>query len=1006
MTRLPDGRFESPVLVGRAAQLETLNRSLDWVRGGRGRVLTISGEAGIGKSRLVSEARSKAKLQGFMWLQGNCYEPDRVLPYSPILELIRSYLAPRPAEDWMQYLPGAPHELIRLLPELGAHFHDISSAPPLEPPQERRRLFQALADIFIKLARLQPLLLVIEDIHWADETSVDFLLYLARRISDDPLLILLTYRTEEALSGLEHFLAELDREPYSGEFKLGHLSRDEVYQMIRALLVPERQVRAEFLDALYGMTEGNPFFVEEVLKALVAEGEIEGVWVGPDNKPRVELHIPRSVRDAVRRRTERLTPAAARVLDYAAVAGREFNFDLLQAVSGSTEAELLEVMKELRLASLVVEKTADEFAFRHALTREAVYATLMLRERKSYHRSIAKTMERIYSDELESHIADIAYHFYEAGAWEETFEYSRRAGEKAQSLNAPREAIELLTRTLEAASHLGLPPPLAVPRARAQAYETVGDFERARADDELVLDLARRAGDGVIEWRSLIDLGALWASQDYARAGDYFRSALDCARALEDSDRVAHTLNRVGNWQVNTGDTKAGLASHREALEIFSKEQNQPGMAETYDLMGMGSNLAGDIPGAIEATERAVNLFRELGDLRGLAQTLSMRYSLRSMDETGYSARMSLEDLERYAGEGLALAREIGWTAGQAFAEFVTGSTFAMFGEFGKALAHAAEAIRIATEIEHQQWICGAHTHLGQIYVQMLQSSLAVDALQTSRPLAFKLGSSWWIGYNTAYLALAYLLKGDRHRAEQVLEEVVPSGHDPKDLPERRMAWVWSETLLAGGDYDRALRIADNLIECVPSPYGASKETHSRQDPIPTLLRIKGRALTGLRRYDEAEKVLKDAQRGAIERGARPLVWQILVAQGKLHQRLKRREESERCFEAAREVVRTLALTIDEPGLREGFLRAAFETLPSVTRGSPERAAKREYGNLTARERQVAALVAAGNSNPEIAAALVLSERTVTTHVSNILSKLGYTSRAQIAAWAAQKKLV
>lgn len=1002
----PGGRIESPVLVGRATQVEQLIRALDWVRSGRGRVLTISGEAGIGKSRLVSEAISRATSQGFVWLQGNCYEPDRVLPYSPILELIRSYLAARPVEEWRRYLENAPQELIRLLPELGTHIQNISSAPPLEPPQERRRLFQTLTDLFLHPTAVQPILLVVEDIHWADETSLDFLLHLARRISDRPLLLLLTYRLEEALSGLDHFLADLDREPYSGEFTLSRLGREDVRRMIQSILATDKPVQPEFLDALYGMTEGNPFFVEEVLKSLVAAGEIRAVWETAEGSAPVELHIPRSVKDAVRRRTERLSLAAANVLDYAAVAGREFDFDLLQAVSGMTEGELLGVMKELRRAQLVVERTADQFAFRHALTRETVYTTLMLRERKTYHLAIARSMERIYSAELDAHIADIAYHFYEAGAWEETFEYSRQAGERAQSLNAPHEAVELYSRSMEAASHLRRQPPLELPRARAQAYETIGDFDRARADEELVLDLARRQADSASEWRSLIDLGALWASQDYVRSGDYFRQALERARALGDAERIAHTLNRVGNWLVNTGDTAAGLDSHREALKIFTSQEDKPGMAETFDLIGMGSNLAGDMPGAIAATEGAATLFRDLGDRRGLASSLATRASFASLDETTYSARETPEQMETRIADALDLAGQIEWTAGKAFIELVAGSGYGMFGDFGRALAHSKEAVRIATEIEHQQWICGAHTHLGQIYVQMLQSSFAVESLLTSRPLAFKLGSSWWIGYNTSYLALAHLLQGQVARAEAVLNEVMPCGQEPRNMQQRRMGWAWGQVMLAQANFDQALRIADQLIESAPHAVSLLENANINPEPIPALLYLKGSALLGMRQYDAAAQIFSQAELGAVAKSARPLLWQILTAQGIVLRRLKRREDAEDKFEAATEIVQALAETIDDPSLRAAFLAAAAKALPSSRLLSPARAAKREFGNLTARERQVAALVAEGRSNPEIASALIISERTATTHVSNILSKLGFTSRSQIAAWAAGKRLV
>ena len=1001
-----DKRIESPVLIGRVQPLEALDRALEGAREGRGRVLILSGEAGIGKSRLLAEAKARVAERGFLYLQGNCFEPDRVLPYAPLMDLLRAFMLAHSAEETTRYLGGVGHELVKLVPELAGFLPEIAPTAPLESEQEKRRLFQTLAQFFARLASIQPVLLTVEDLHWSDETSLEFLLYLARHVSSLPLLLILTYRTDEIWSRLIHFLAELDREQRVTELVLTRLNLEQVDAMLRAIFNLERPVRAEFLDAIYGLTEGNPFFIEEVLKSLIAEGEISNVGEEWDPKPLQDLHIPRSVQDAVQRRTRHLSQGATRVLTFAAVAGRQFDFGLLQEATRMNEAEFLQVMKELCAAQLVVEETADQFGFRHALTREAVYATMLLRERKHYHRAIGETLERVYANELDPQVADLAYHFYEASSWDKALEYSQRAGEKAQSIHAPREAIEHFTRALEAVGHLSLPTPTKLLRARGQAYETVGDFERARADHEQALTIARQSQDGMGEWQSLIDLGFLWGSKDYRQAGEYFQQALVRARALGDPDLLAHTLNRVGNWLVNTGEVEGGLESHREALDIFQAQQNKRGMAETFDLLGMASNLAGNIPGAMHALQRAIELFRELGDSRGLVSSLSTRHTLTTMNETVYSAHGNSEELELYMTEALHLARQIGWAAGEAFAEFTSGSTFAMFGEFGKALAHAREALKIAIAIEHQQWTCAAYTHLGQVYVQMLQPSLAVEALQASRPLAFKLGSAWWISYNTSYLAFAYLSQGKVSEAEALLKEVIPSDHKPRDVPERRMAWAWGETMLAKGDPETALQIAEHLIESIPAPSAPLSFPNGRTEPVPALLKLKGEALIALKRFDQAECELEEGKRGAIERGVRPLLWQIDAVIGKLHQRLKRREEAEREFAAAGEIIRALTATIDEAPLREGFRRAAMERLPKERLVSPRRAAKKEFGGLTEREREVVALVAAGRSNPEIAAALVISERTVTTHVSNILSKLGYTSRAQIAAWAAEKRLV
>src|SRR5262249_27579857 len=259
------------------------------------------------------------------------------------------------------------------------------------------------------------------------------------------------------------------------EILLAHLKRDEVEAMLQAIFAFPRSTRGELADLLYTLTEGNPFFVEEILKSLIASGEIfyaNGRW---QRKELRELQLPCSVQDAVQQRTDQLSESARRVLILAAVAGRRFDFALLQALTQHDEDHLLQLFKELIAAQLVVEESADQFAFRHALTRQAVYADLLVRERKALHHKLAETIERLYAATLEAHLADLAYHFSEAGLWEEALEYAQRAGERAQRLYAPRAAIEQFTRALDAAQHASIIPPATIYRLRGRAYETLGD---------------------------------------------------------------------------------------------------------------------------------------------------------------------------------------------------------------------------------------------------------------------------------------------------------------------------------------------------------------------------------------------------------------------------------------------------------------------------------------------------------------------------------------------------
>ena len=398
---------------------------------------------------------------------------------------------------------------------------------------------------------------------------------------------MLTYRSDEVSPELRHYLAEFDREHLAQDFSLQRFARADVDAMLQAIFAMHQAAHSGLVESMYAFTEGNPFFIEEVLKSLIATGEIasnDGVWERTLLFGTHKRHpsIPRSVQDVVYQRTKQLSVPARQVLTLAAVAGRRFDLTILRQVMHVDESHMLVLMKELVAAQFVVEEAVDQFSFRHALTRQAVYAELLAGERRALHRTIAETIEQhaFPSSILDAQLVDLAYHFYEGGIWSKAFEYGQRAGERALILFAPRAAIEHLTRALGALKHLASTPPATLFRARGQAFETVGEFEQARSDYEHALSIAQQTQDGIMEWQSLLDIGCLWAERDYAQAGHWFRRSLDRAQALADPKLHARSRNRVGNWLVNTGRAEEGLQAHQEALAIFEALQDSQDLAQ------------------------------------------------------------------------------------------------------------------------------------------------------------------------------------------------------------------------------------------------------------------------------------------------------------------------------------------------------------------------------------------------------------------------------------------
>lgn len=1005
-----------PTLIGRARELATLSMLMATVKGGDGRIAIIGGEAGIGKSRLAAETRRVAIAQGFLVAQGQSFQADATYPYAPLLDLLRGYLSaqlPAIVADGQEPLA---RELVQVLPDLallfphfmqGAHSQTVDQ---VDPAQRRQRLFAILTHILISEARRQPTLLIVEDAHWCDEGSLDFLLYLARRITRAPILLLFTYRHEEVPPRLSDCLALLNREHLAQELDLTRLSLPEIDTMIDAMTqaigATASPVRARLAQTIYTVTEGNPFFAEEALKSLMTAGALrlfDGKWKytqGAQNAYGAAALIPRSVQGQVQQRMTRLSADARQALMLAAVTGRRFDFDVLQRLMACDESHLIHLMKELIAAQLVTEESADLFAFRHVMIQQAIYSTLLARERRSLHGDIANTLESLYTspEEREAHLADLSFHFHGACFWAKALEYGQRAGEKVLTLYAPRAALEHTTYALEAAHHLHTTPSGKLYYMRGQAHATLGEFDRARGDYERALEHAALETDDTLQWQSMTALGFLWTERDYHQAGTWFRRASDLADRLDDPAMQARSLNRLGNWLTNTGRLDEALRAHQDALKIFEDHNNRQGIAETLDLLSTLHGMGGDRVTAVVELGRAIALFRALGDTPSLVSSLAMRalQATPGANETTYCPRRTRDECMRDASESLRLARQTGSQAGQAFAEAMLAQVLMSFGEFGPALLHAQTALSIASKIGHQQWMVSTSNGLGRTYVLLLAPGPALSALTTGLALARELGSEFWIALLASVQAQAHILAQNLPAAQETLRLVLPRDERPRTFAERNVALAWSKLALAQRDHNVALDIAEHLLATAPGLL-ADQPTQ----PIPDVLWVQGDALLGLSRLQEATTVLEEARRGAQQRNARPLLWMIHRSLGHAYQLLQRQDEAQREIAAGRRLIEELASTVTDGSLRDHFVEAANSSLPKTTAPSSQEAARQTLDGLTAREHEVAALVAEGKTNRQIADALVVSERTAEVHVSNILRKLGFASRTQVAVWAA-----
>jgi DNA-binding CsgD family transcriptional regulator len=395
-----------------------------------------------------------------------------------------------------------------------------------------------------------------------------------------------------------------------------------------------------------------------------------------------------------------------------------------------------------------------------------------------------------------------------------------------------------------------------------------------------------------------------------------------------------------------------------------------------------------------------VALLRELDHRQGLASALATLGI--ASGGSHFADLMVLPTTEpagprRDAEAALQIAREIGWRAGEAYTLSCVANTCLATGAYSRAAETARGALRLAEVLEHREWIVYAHCVLGTLYLDLLALSEARTQYDRAVAAAPRTASRYWMRFAAALSALARVEQGDWAGAEALLEGLVDLTGSPRTWAERVIWYAHARLALGRGDPATALRLVDELI--------ASEPNATPDRPVRRLNYLHGEVLAALGRLAEAEAALLAARQAAAEGEARPLLWRLEAGLGRVYAQQGRRPAADAAFAAARAVLDELAVEVPELALREGFLQRATDRLPRPRPLTPRQAAKQAFGGLTARECDVAALVGRGKSNREIAAALVLGERTVQTHVSHILDKLDLTTRAQIAAWVADHGL-
>ncbi|MCJ7550259.1 MAG: tetratricopeptide repeat protein [Anaerolineae bacterium] len=976
--------LDRPRFVARERELAQLDAFLARALAGHGRVCFVTGGPGSGKTALMDAfaLRAMEAHPDLLVVSGNCsaYSDvgDPFLPFRDAMAMLSGDVEARwdsgaITRDHAQRLWAALPLVIRALLDHGPRLLDVlvpgaallsraalaeqAGAPwltrlraqvhhpvAMSREAEQSDLFQQVASVLRTVVQEHPLLLILDDVQWADVASVSLLFYLGRRLAgaDNRFLIVCAYRPEEVAvdrAGERHPLARA-----LNEFKriygdvwvdLEQADRMKGRRFIDALLDTEPHRLAErFRAALFQRTEGHPLFTIELLRAMQERGDLiqdeEGCWI---EGPALDWEaVPARVEAVIAERIDRLDPELQEILTVASVEGEVFTAQVVARVQATEERSLLhrlsqDLERRHRLVSEREEVQAgrrrlSRYRFRHVLFQQHAYSRLSPGERRLLHGDVAAALESLYDGQLDEMAVQMAHHYREAGDYGRAFRHLTLAAERASRLYASAEAVTHYTRAIEVAEKVS-PDAVSLAklyRGRGLASERVGDFDRARADHDAVLELARADGERRVEWRALLDLGKLWASRDYHRALGYLESALAFARRMDDPVALADSLNWMGNWYANAEDSRAAVAHHQEALEIAEELGDRQELANTLDLLGIAHLLGGNLTASVPVYDRVIALSRELDDRPCLVSGLIGRGLAVSGLLMGASVpAIAPSDALRDLGEAIRIAREIGSATDEAWAHWALGELHTVRGRFGPAMTVLKSGLCIASRVGSREHELANRSALGLLYVELLASEPAVCELKRTLAQAHKLRSQVWIHLIAGALAGAYILHDDLTGAKACLETVL-SAETPMDTMGKRYCWTRrAELALAQGDPVPALDIVERLIASAPGM--------SPGRVISFLWKLKSEALAGMGRREEARSLLQAAAENAEAAGERFLLWRLHGSLGRLYCTMGRPSEAENEFATARELVAELADTVPDGDLRDNLLQRAHDQL-------------------------------------------------------------------------------
>lgn len=802
-------------LIDRVEEMGLLQEAADRAVNGEGGLIFLHGEAGIGKTRLARELEAYARSRGMQVLYGRCpalFRMDGVPPYVLWQEVIKDYLEVCAPEQLYKVIGFYPVEVCRLVPELKQRLRTVPEAFPLSPEHSRDRLFEAVSQFVTNISQEAPLLVILDDLQWTDQSSILLLHYLARGVYRAPLLLLGAYRETDIddKHPLSSVLAELNRERLLQSVPLKRLSFDDVLELIRRILEQD-DVPREFCELVYGKTQGNPFFVEEVISSLKEEGVIyreKNEW---KIKEVSKIALPETVKSVIKKRLSRLDDESQRVLSLASFVGKDFTYNALSAVTGLENDKLLEIMDGLLKAGFVkhtVIRGEDICSFADIIVRDVVHEEVGPFKRKKLHGVVGEALEKVYAEKIDEHLGELALHFLESGDKEKALGYFLKAGEKALKIYANSEAVSYFQSALRL-----LEEKEGELQEKGRILETLGDIKGIVGEHDACM---KHWNEALLLWNQLREkekvsrlhrkmATVLWEKMsDTEKAEEHYGKALKILEAEPESLELASLYEDMAHMYYRIGDVTKALSWAEKALEIAKKLNAHEAIASSYASLGTIFSFTGDWKKAIECLEKALKIALDNGFMdtalrayNNLAVGLPAEENERRLEcyEKGYELAKKVGHITyqswislllawAYIGmgnmnkafplveESVALDKKAGYMSHLSMSMCALGLVYQILGEWDKSEQYHKEGLSISQGLKDFQAIGVAHEWLGWFNLDKGEYTKARELLEKAHEVYEKAGAKYYQMWISRWSIWAYIELGEIEKASSLIDSL------------------------------------------------------------------------------------------------------------------------------------------------------------------------------------------------------------------------------------------